>query len=135
MPDPAIVSISGVVPSTKLSGGMLGLVYTQNAQSNLKINGTGLTDNQPILILYPTPPTSPTMKWTGTSTNSASDGSSTSVTLTQQLANNGPGPLPLGKTANNGGLGDTLANVSVTVGDINTNAVSSNLTVSLGTAG
>jgi hypothetical protein len=136
MPNPTQVSVSGLSPSSLLSGGNYGLVWTQYKESIASISGTGLTNGLPVTVNYPLPPANPTIQWLGQTANTNVDNTSCTVTLTQNLQTNGPSTLGAGKTPAPGGLGDTNANVSVIVGNPDTpnGAGSAQVWVYLGTS-
>jgi hypothetical protein len=132
MPGPVGVSITGFNPTSLLSSGSYGLIWTQYKYSLANISGTGLTNSQGVVVSYPVPPANTTIKWEGQTANASSDGTSCTVQMQQVLQTNGPGGLTEGKGPARGGVGDTNTTVSVSIG--NTNPVSASMAVILGLA-
>ena len=130
MPGPPVQVTIGVFNGTSLlSGGSYGLIWTQYKVSLAHITGTGLTNSQGVTVVYPTKPSATTIQWGGQTINAASDGTSCDVELTQTLATNGPTMMGAGKAPDQGGVGDTNVNVTVSIG-----MASTNVAVPIGTA-
>ncbi len=106
-------TISGFSPTTKLSGGHNGLIFTKGSTSNATINGTGLTNGLAVTVLFPRQSPNPHIKWTGVTANTNAGGTQCTAALIEQLVNNGP---------HAGTKGDDPVTVSVTVGDATTDS-------------
>jgi hypothetical protein len=118
---PVHVTVGRFSPTTQLSGGNQGLIWTQGSVSTVTITGSGLSNGLPVSAVYPIPPATPTIQWTGTTANTNADGTQCTAELTEQLPNSGPGKkLPL----------DTPITVTVTV----STSVPINANINTGTA-